>query len=532
MSQLLGTVLASQITTGDTANTFSIGDTNLMQGGQHSVTVIEERDAITTERRREGMTCWVAGTINLMFHLEGGTNNTNWIAQVAPALATLPDVSIPSPTTNQVLSFDGSLWVAADTPSQVAPGAFTYFLENVASGTDSYFTLLSSPSGTPEDQDTVFVGGSIPYAPLDGYISGTLSRTIIGAGIWEFNTYASVSTFASAANVVVDIYTRDISGAETYLFSGTSGNVVAIAPQLVTSIVTTGSYFTALTDKLVAKYAFARTGTDVVAATFYHSGSAHNSHFHTPIGYAHNNLDGLQGGNSTNSQFFHTTLDQNAALAGNSGNPSAYNPYVTVAGLNVQTGTVTNIAWSAYGIAVSGSTTANDAYALAQQLAAELGVSFQGTISLFTSYVRYGKPDTAFTLINGIVAGRQDSKFVWEDFEYYGTTTGTTPVTGMDQGTSWNGNGSIYTNSLVVGVAGTDLMNLYPTGTITSTTLNQGTGWTSSGTSWGDTYWFRFLGTDTFESYSVGTLSSSGTEMNGGGGWVGTAQCYSGSNRP
>ena len=161
-----------------------------------------------------------------------------------------------------------------------------------------------------------------------------------------------------------------------------------------------------------------------------------------------------------------------------------------------------------------------------------LGVGFEGTISLFTAQVRYGKPDTAFVIVDGVLASRQESKFVWDDFDTYGTTTGTTPVGVMDEGSSWNGNGSIYTNNLWVGFNGTDWMNLYSTGTINSSTLNNGTGWASSGTSWGDAYWYRFLGTDDFQSYSVGTLSSSGTELTGGGGWVGGAVVYSGSNRP
>jgi len=215
-----------------------------------------------------------------------------------------------------------------------------------------------------------------------------------------------------------------------------------------------------------------------------------------------------------------------------------------LAQFGTNTGTAAyNYAAQAYNLAVTGTnaviteqgTRSQEDQFLQNQISvlqSVLGLSFAGTVTLFTAQVRYGKPDTNFTLIDGVLASREDSKFVWEDFDSYGTTTGTTPVGGMTDGSSWNGNGSIFTNNLWIGVNGTDWMNLYPTGTITSTTLNNGTGWSGAGTSWGDVYWYRFLGTDTFESYGTGTLSISGTEINAGGGWVGTAQCYTGSNRP
>jgi len=119
---LPGTVIAAEITTGNTDNTFSIGDTNLMQGGHHSVTTLSERDSIAMERRRVGMTCWVSGTVNLNYQLFSGTNNADWIVATppAPSLSTLPDVSIPSPSDNQVLTYSGSLWVALNPVDQVA----------------------------------------------------------------------------------------------------------------------------------------------------------------------------------------------------------------------------------------------------------------------------------------------------------------------------------------------------------------------------------------------------------------------------
>lgn len=79
MPVIPGTIVAAQITTGNTANTFSIGDTNEMQGGHHSVATLVDRDAITTERRVEGMTCYVTATVTT-YQLQGGITNANWVA--------------------------------------------------------------------------------------------------------------------------------------------------------------------------------------------------------------------------------------------------------------------------------------------------------------------------------------------------------------------------------------------------------------------------------------------------------------------
>lgn len=79
MSAIPGTIIAAKVTTGDTANTFPTMDQNEGQGGHHSVATLVDRDAITTERRVEGMTCYVAATITT-YQLQGGIANVNWVA--------------------------------------------------------------------------------------------------------------------------------------------------------------------------------------------------------------------------------------------------------------------------------------------------------------------------------------------------------------------------------------------------------------------------------------------------------------------
>ena len=289
---------------------------------------------------------------------------TAWAGTVIPPLSSLPDVSIPLPTVNQVLAFDGSLWVAKDSPSQVAPGAFTYFLDDIASGTLGYQSLTTTPSGNPEEFDTVVVGSGTPFAFIEGYVSPFLNRTRIDAGIWEFNVYAQTSVNGQSAVVVVDIYALSIAGVSTLLLSGTTPPITSDQPQLVTTIITAGSFDVSPTDKLVAVFYGSRSDPLTVTLGIYHSGSTHDSHFHTPLALAHNDLGGLQGG--ATDQFYHTTLDQHGAMLGSFGYPSAQNRYVTTEDNRVALGAVgTQIADEALALASSGTAGANQAFALA-----------------------------------------------------------------------------------------------------------------------------------------------------------------------
>src|SRR5512143_148854 len=585
----------------------------------------------------------IAGDQQIISIVNTGTNTANsaWalaqLGTISPPLSTLPDVNIPAPTAQQVLAFDGSRWIASDPPSTIGFGGFTFFLDDNPSGTLTYDKLTDFPTGGTEAIESVVVTTGSGQTVFMNHLSEFLNRTRIDAGVWEFNTYATVDT--GSASVGIELLVRSINGSETSLFQVNTPYFSDTTPVNVTVLTSQGSYPLVLTDKLLARYSGTTTNTFPVTLSVYHQGTAHDSHFHSPLILSHNDLDGLQGG--TTGQFYHVTLDQNNALVGDIGVPSATNRYVTQQGLGAlasttdfEVGTINanviteqgtrsqqdqflynliittsgtafgsftdlsgslaaerlsriaadsqiiviasigtntgstaystaqsayytaqsgsntandayriacigtnigsisySIANSAYSISISGSTTANNAWTLAQQLSAILGLSLSGTLFLYTADVLYGKPDTRFTIINGVVAGLSPSTWPWEDFEFYGTTTGTTPISEpMYRGSAWDSYGTIFTNNLDVGLTGTDSMNLYATGTINSSTLNSGTGWASSGSSYGDAYWFRFLGTDTFESYGTGTLS--GGEMTGGGGWIGAAIVYAGSNRP
>ena len=77
MAKLQGTILASKIIPTDSLDTYATHDDKYGRGGHRSVDTIVERDEITTERRKEGMTVYVKEN-KTKYILEGGIENANW----------------------------------------------------------------------------------------------------------------------------------------------------------------------------------------------------------------------------------------------------------------------------------------------------------------------------------------------------------------------------------------------------------------------------------------------------------------------
>lgn len=56
---------------------FPLIDSNDVKGGFYQADSITERNSIPTERRKEGMFCWVS-TLKIVYQLVGGIENSNW----------------------------------------------------------------------------------------------------------------------------------------------------------------------------------------------------------------------------------------------------------------------------------------------------------------------------------------------------------------------------------------------------------------------------------------------------------------------
>src|SRR5512137_1160170 len=62
----------------DTTDTYATHKSVLGHGGHREVDLLTDRDAITTDRRNNGMTCYVQETKHV-YQLIGGIENSNWV---------------------------------------------------------------------------------------------------------------------------------------------------------------------------------------------------------------------------------------------------------------------------------------------------------------------------------------------------------------------------------------------------------------------------------------------------------------------
>jgi hypothetical protein len=77
MAKLSGTVVVSTVVPTDTQDTHATHEDKYGKGGHRSVDTLEERDNITTPRRKEGMTVYVKEN-KTKYILESGIVNANW----------------------------------------------------------------------------------------------------------------------------------------------------------------------------------------------------------------------------------------------------------------------------------------------------------------------------------------------------------------------------------------------------------------------------------------------------------------------
>ena len=82
MAALQGTILASKIVPTDSLDTYATHEDKYGRGGHRSVDTIVERDGISPERRKEGMTVYVKST-KVKYVLEGGLTNEFWLPEAS-----------------------------------------------------------------------------------------------------------------------------------------------------------------------------------------------------------------------------------------------------------------------------------------------------------------------------------------------------------------------------------------------------------------------------------------------------------------
>ena len=240
------------------------------------------------------------------------------------AVSDLSDTVISSPINGDVMMFNGTHWVNAVLTLPTAAGAaVTYYLEDFDSDITGYEILDKTPGTTVEVEESVVVNAG--QALIDPYATDStgLGITSIDAGLWEFATFADVSQDTGVSEILIDVYSRTSGGTETLLFETTTGEITGVDPITYTTTTVQPAFSIASTDRLVVKYVGKTTAVVNTTVSFYHGGTEHYSHVHTPLTPKHNDLAGLQGGNS--SERYHLTAAQTTVVGNTSGTNSGDN---------------------------------------------------------------------------------------------------------------------------------------------------------------------------------------------------------------
>lgn len=221
-------------------------------------------------------------------------------------LGDLLDVSVPTPSIDDTIVWNGLGYVNKAFTAITGGNAIAYYLEDNTIDIPTYGDLSTVPSATGEYTDT---SGTINSSSIfmESYASastGLDGSGIIEAGTWTFNFWASVTVTNNTNFLDYWIYKRTALGVETFLFKCTSANIASTSIVDVRAVCVQPSYAINSTDRLVLKVYARTTGGSNRTITFTHSGSARFSNIVTPMLVRHNSLSGLQGGGSNN--YYHS----------------------------------------------------------------------------------------------------------------------------------------------------------------------------------------------------------------------------------
>lgn len=234
-------------------------------------------------------------------------------AGTAANLDDLGDVSVPTPTVNDILTWNGTSWTNS-TPAVGSGNGVIFYLDDGASDIPTYHVLSPFPTGGVEVTDSVSVTSGTSPALIESYatVSSGLGSTQIDGGVWQFNIWALTNNATGTNTVQINVYSRTSGGVETLLFTVSTPDLTTTAALYEIETVQP-SFVISATDRLVFKfYGTNSTGVSHIIS-YYHNGTSRYSHIHTPLIQRHNDLVGLQGG--TSSEYYHLTQSQNLDVA-------------------------------------------------------------------------------------------------------------------------------------------------------------------------------------------------------------------------
>ena len=216
-------------------------------------------------------------------------------------------------------------------PIGAGAGTVYYFTNDLLT---PYFTLSTIPKNGTQAQLQVTVNNN--SALLGAFVTASpLNRTLIDAGIWEFNIWVSSDSTQATTNVYAEIYKLSSTNVETLLFTINNSNNIGSTSIIQYSISgTQPSYAVVATDKLIIKLYAKTTRTQATMVTVYYNSQQYYSHTHTPLIAKHNQLAGLNGGDGAD-EYYHLTLAQYNNVV----NPPNTNiQYLTATGVDTNNG--------------------------------------------------------------------------------------------------------------------------------------------------------------------------------------------------
>ena len=142
------------------------------------------------------------------------------------------DVTVTSPSTGQILSYNGAYWTNINNVGSVSagPGVDFWFSTPIintqnANSDIQIDSLSTSPNTAAQTYANVTINGT---AALAGFVSGSLGRTVFDAGNWDFSIWANISATGGTNTINCGVHqVLPNAGTVTITGTGTSRTVTA-----------------------------------------------------------------------------------------------------------------------------------------------------------------------------------------------------------------------------------------------------------------------------------------------------------------
>lgn len=222
------------------------------------------------------------------------------------------DVDAPNPMIDQFLKYNGSSWIPGEIGASGGSGV-TYFLDSAVSDITDYKTFTLVPPEHVESTETITVNSSEGMKLIRAYASEAFGRSILDGGIWKCIVYGSVTgNDTDPVMIHMKIYSRATDTTETLLYECMCGEWTNTTPTEIGCERLEPSFVVDPTDRLVIKFYTQTAHATDVTVTFYLEGNERATRIQSPISVKHNQLEGLQGG--TSSERYHLTQAELAVV--------------------------------------------------------------------------------------------------------------------------------------------------------------------------------------------------------------------------